>query len=112
MATYTEALKKAEESGTATTEELRVYQFRIDLANQDLKDQDRLRYLVQKEGLENFRAYAPRIRYFERSQLLDNGPAQEQIDTLMERYLAGETQLDGFLQALTETARLVHQESK
>lgn len=112
LATYTEALKKAEESGTATTEELRVYQFRIDLANQDLKDQDRLRYLVQKEGLENFRAYAPRIRYFERSQLLDNGPAQEQIDALMRRYLAGETQLDGFLQALTETARLVHQESK
>lgn len=112
LATYTEALKKAEESGTAISEELRVYQFRIDLANQNLKDQDRLRYLVQKEGLENFRAYAKNIRYFERSQLLDKGPAQEQIDTLMARYLAGETQLDGFLQALTETARLVHQESR
>lgn len=62
--------------------------------------------------MENFRAYAKNIRYFERSQLLDKGPAQEQIDTLMARYLAGETQLDGFLQALTETARLVHQESR
>ncbi|NLX83047.1 MAG: ABC transporter substrate-binding protein [Clostridiales bacterium] len=112
LAAYTEALEKARESGTANAETLRVYQYRIDLANQALRDQDRLRYLVQQEGLDIFRVIAPSVRYFERSRLLDKGPAQEQLDMLMSRYLGGGLQLDGFLQALTETAQLLYQEGR
>ena len=111
LAKYTKALQDAQKSGTASSEDLRVYQFRIDSANQDLADQDRLKYLIQQEGIHRFRQIAPTIRYFTDSRLLDNGPAQQQVETHLQRYLSGEAPVDAFLKDLTEMARLVFMES-
>lgn len=112
LAKYTKALEDAKKSGTASSEDLRVYQFRIDSANQDLADQDRLKYVIQQEGIDRFRQIAPTIRYFTDSRLLDNGPAQAQLETHLQRYLSGEAPVDTFLKDLTEMARLVFMESR
>lgn len=112
LAFYTKALEEALANPNATSEDKRIYQFRIDLANQDLADQDRLRYLIPAEGIARFRQIGDSIRYFERSLLLDQGPAQEQLNTLMERFLDGGSDLDTFLGTLNETARQVYQESR
>lgn len=108
---YTKALEEAQNSSTATSEEKRIYQFRIDLALQDLKEQDRLKYLIHQEGIDRFRLLAPSLRYFTTSRLLDQGPAQEQLVTLMQRYLSG-SPLEVFLKDLSDMARQVFGESR
>lgn len=110
LALYGKKLKEARDRN-APIEEIAAYEFRVQLAQQDLNEQDRLKYLIPRQGIENFRARARWLRLDDRLLLMSLG-AQEQLDELRARYVAGELSLDGYLDAMTQMARLVYLESR
>ena len=107
---YSEKLKEAQDSG-APAEEIQIYSWRVQLAEQNLREQDRLKYMIPKEGIERFRQRAPLIAFDDRLLLMSDN-AQEQMESLRTRYVGGELTLDGYLDAMTQVARLVYLESK
>ncbi len=110
LALYTQKLKEAEKNN-APAHEMQVYAFRVQLAEEDLREQDRLKYMIPAEGIRRFRENAPLVAYDDRLLLMSDAAA-EQLHTLRARYVAGELTLDGYLDAMTQVARLVFLESR
>lgn len=112
LALYSKALQDAESNPDTPVQDKAIYLWRVKMAQEDLNNLDNLRYLIPAQGIAAFRRRAQLIRYFDRSVLLDSGPAQQQLHGLVARYLGGELALDGLLSALTDMARLAAAENK
>ena len=61
--------------------------------------------------IENYRAIASQIRFFETSRLLTEA-ATQQIERICRRYADGQISLDLFLSELDNTAHLIHAEAQ
>ena len=92
----------------------RALQDEADRARRYLDPSDFLRWQVSPKGIEQWRALAPHMRFFERSLYvsLEEGPVQAQLDAICGRYADGQMDLDAFLRRLEETLERVWAEQR
>lgn len=97
---------------SADEESIAMFEQQLESIEFSLAHQDRLKWHISQEGIDAYQEIIPYVQFFDQSLYLTyGGTSYSQIDTLCERYAAGQLALGDFLNSLDTATKTIYMEN-